>query len=278
VIDLSALTVTGTITLGTSLRPEAIALAAPGFLFITVPSAGPMGEVILLNTVTGTQTTVQANPDRSGGASDVVFFNGKLYFSNQTGGSVSALPFVIGTLGPITTVKVDLGVRALTVDAQDNLLVVSNEGSGTLVLVDLNTNAVVGRIKAVETSPSDTDDHSDHDRAANLPTVQSITPASSKAGTIITLMVTGANLGGAKGLVFDILRSNGDEGDGEDNNKVDDAFTVSNISVNSGGTQLTATVTIAAGAQTGQHVVRVTTANGESRGKVAMGNIFSVLP
>jgi hypothetical protein len=59
---------------------------------------------------------------------------------------------------------------------------------------------------------------------------------------------------------------------------LDDAFTVSNISVNSGGTQLTATVTIAAGAQTGQHVVRVTTANGESSGKIAMGNIFTVLP
>ena len=90
-------------------------------------------------------------------------------------------------------------------------------------------------------------------------------------------MVTGANLRGAKGVVFAILHSNGDEGD-EGNNKVDDAFTVTNISVNNGGTQLTATVTIAAGAQTGQHVVRVTTANGKSSGKVATGNIFTVLP
>jgi uncharacterized protein (TIGR03437 family) len=279
VIDLSALTVTGTITLGASLRPEAIALAAPGFLFITVPSADPTGEVILLNTMTGTQTTVQANPDRSGGASDVVFFNGKLYFANQTGGSVSALPFINGTVGMITTTKVDLGARALTVDAKDNLLVVSNEGSGTLVLVDLATNAVVGRVKAVETTPSDTDDHSDHDDAANLPKVQSITPASSKASTMITLTVTGTNLGPAKGVVFDILSSNGDQGDdANDTNKLDAAFTVSNISVNSSGTQLTATVTIGSGAQAGQHVVRVTTANGESSGKVATANIFTVLP
>jgi uncharacterized protein (TIGR03437 family) len=277
-IDLSALTVAGTITLGTSPRPEAIGLAAPGFLFITIPSADAAGEVILLNTATGTQTTVQANPDRSGGASDVVFFNGKLYFANQTGGSVSALPFVSGTIGTTTTIKVDLGARTLTVDAKDNLLVVSNEGSGTLVLVDLNTNTVVGRIKAVETSPGDTDDHSDHDGAMNLPIVQSITPASSKASATMTLLVTGTNLGGAKGVVFDIVRTNGDEGDDEDNNKLDNAFTVSNISVNSSGTQLTATVTIAAGAQTGQHVVRVKTAIGESSGKVAMGNIFTVLP
>ena len=279
VIDLNALTVAGTITLGASLRPEAIALAAPGFLFITIPSAGPTGEVILLNTATGTQTPVQANPDHSGGASDVVFFNGKLYFANQTGGSVSALPFVNGTTGTITTIKVDLGARALAVDAKDNLLVVSNEGSGTLVLVDLNTNTVVGRIKAVETTPGDTDDHSDHDGAPNLPKVQSITPASSKASATITIQVTGTNLGGAKSVVFDILRGNNDEDDnGSDNNKLDSAFTVSNILVNSSGTQLTATVTIAAGAQTGQHVVRVTTSNGESSGKAAMGNIFTLLP
>ena len=74
------------------------------------------------------------------------------------------------------------------------------------------------------------------------------------------------------------MRTNGDEGDDEDNNKLDNAFTVSNISVNSSGTQLTATVTVAAGAETGQQVVRVRTANGESSGKVAMGNIFTVLP
>ena len=279
VVDLAALTVSTTITLSPSLRPEAIALAAPGFLFITIPSAGPTGEVILLNTVTGTQSTVQANPDRSGGASDVVFFNGKLYFANQTGGSVSALPFANGTTGMISTIKVDLGTRALTVDAKDNLLVVSNEGSGTLVLVDLSTNAVVGRINAVQTAPGDTDDHSDRDGAANLPAVQSISPVSSKASTTITLIVTGTNLGGATGVAFDILRGNGDQGDnGNDKNKMDDAFTVSGISVNSSGTQLTATVKIAAGAQTGQHVVRVTTANGESSGKVASGSIFTVLP
>jgi uncharacterized protein (TIGR03437 family) len=279
VIDLSALTVAGTITLGASLRPEAIALAAPGFLFITIPSADPTGEVILFNTATGTQSMVQANPDRSGGASDVVFFNGKLYFANQTGGSVSALSFANGTIGAITMIKVDLGARALTVDAKDSLLVVSNEGSGRLVLVDLNTNAVVGRIRAAETNPGDTDDHSDRDGAANLPKVQSVTPASSKAGAAITLLITGTNLGGAKAVVFDILRANDDEGDnGNDNSKLDNAFTVSNIAVNSNGTQLTASVTIGAGAQIGPHVVRVTTANGESSGKVAMGNSFTVLP
>ena len=277
VIDLLGLTAT-TITLGTSLRPESIALSGTGFAFITVPSAGPTGEVIVFNLTAATQTIINANPDRSGGSTDVVFFNGKLYFANQTGGTVSILPFN-GSPGSISTVKVDLGARALTVDVKDNLLVVSNEGSGTLVLVDLNTNAVVGRISAVKTGENDDDDHNDRDGAANLPAVQSVSPASSKSGVTLTLTITGTNLGGATGIVFDVRRGDGDQSDNDnDKNQSDDAFAVSNVAVNTAGTQLTATVKIAGSAQTGQHVVRVTTANGESSGKVAAGNIFTVLP
>jgi uncharacterized protein (TIGR03437 family) len=279
IVDLGSLSIASTVPLGASLRPQSIALNGAGFALLTVPSAGPMGEVVVLNLGTGTQTTINANPDRSGGSTDLLFFNGKFYFANQTGGSISVMPFSNGTAGAITTVKVDLGARALAIDSKDNLLVVSNEGSGTLVLVDLATNAVVGRIDAVRTSDGDQDDHGDRDGASNLPAVQSIAPASSKANATITLTITGSNLGGATGLVFDLPRGNGDQGDnGDDKNKMDDAFTVSNIAVNSAGTQLTATVKIAAGAKTGPHIVRVLTQNGESSGKVAAGNTFTVLP
>jgi uncharacterized protein (TIGR03437 family) len=279
VIDIGSLTVAGTVSLGASLRPESIALNGDGFAFLTVPSAGPMGEVVALNLGTSAQTTINANPDRSGGSSDVLFFNGNLYLANQTGGTISVIPFAKGAAGKVTTVKVDLGARALTIDTKDNLLVVSNEGSGTLVLVDLATNAVVGRIDAVRASSTDSDDHGDRDGANNLPAVQSITPATSKSNATITLTVTGSNLGGATDIVFDLLRGNGDQGDnGDDKNKMDGAFTVSNIAVNSTGTQLTATVKIANGAQTGPHIVRVSTPNGESSGKVGMGDIFTVLP
>jgi YVTN family beta-propeller protein len=279
VIDLVGLSVSSTITLGASLRPESIALTGTGFALITVPASGPNGEVILFNLAAGTQTTIQANPDKSGGSSDVVFFNGKLYFANQTGGSVSILPFVNGLPGAVSTVKVDLGARALAIDAKDSLLVVSNEGSGTLVLVDLGTNAVVGRVSAVSASTMDSDDHNDHDGAANLPAVQSLAPVSSKAGTTLALTITGNNLTGATGLVFTLSRGNGDQGDnGNDKNKSDDALTVGNIAVNGAGTQIIATVKIGTAAQTGQHIVRVVTANGESSGKVAAGNIFTVLP
>jgi uncharacterized protein (TIGR03437 family) len=279
VIDLAGLTVASTVQLGASLRPESIALNGSGFAFLTVPAAGPNGEVVVLNLATNAQTTIDANPDRSGGSSDVLSFNGKLYLANQTGGSVSVIPFTGGIAGTPTTIKVDLGARALAVDAKDNLLVVSNEGSGTLVLVDLATNVVVGRIDAVRASPSDSDDHGDHDGASNLPTVQSVAPASSKSNATVTLTITGTNLGGATGVVFTLSRGNGDQGDnGNDKNKTDDAFTVSNIAVNAAATQLTATVKIATGAQTGPHIVRVITPNGESSGKVGTGNTFAVLP
>ncbi|HJZ97890.1 MAG TPA: hypothetical protein VKE70_15370, partial [Candidatus Solibacter sp.] len=284
IIDLGTQTIASTVPLGASLRPESIALNGAGFAFITVPASGPNGEVVVLNLSTGTQTTINANPDRSGGSSDVVFYNGKLYFANQTGGSISVMPFTNGTAGAITTIKVDLGARALTIDAKDNLLVVSNEGSGTLVLIDLNTNAVVGRIIAVRSGDDDNDDdHSDRDKAGNAPKVQSLSPTTGRANTTFTLTITGTNLTGASAVVFTISRGNGDkddndDGDDNDKKKTDDAFTVSNISVNAAGTQLTATVKIAANASTGGRIVRVVTSNGESSGKAATGNTFTIVP
>ena len=279
VINLATQTVGVPILLGPSLRPESIALTGTGFAFITVPAAGPEGQVILLDLSKGTQTTINANPDRSGGSSEVVFYKGNLYFANQTGGSVSVLPFAAGTPGTVSTIKVDLGARALTIDEDDKLLVVSNEGSGTLVLIQLGTNTVVGRISAVRTNDDDNDDHGDRDSARNLPAVQSLSPASAKANTTITLTITGTGLTGASGVVFTLSRGNGDQGDnGDDKNKTDSAFTVTGIAVNSAGTQLTATVKIGPNPQNGAHIVRVVTPNGESSGKVGTGNIFNVTP
>src|SRR4029077_14867995 len=93
---------------------------------------------------------------------------------------------------PIAIIKVDLGARALAVDVKDNLLVVSNEGSGTLVLVDLGSNKVVARINAVQTGMAGDDghdNHSDRDGASNAPTIQALSPGSAKAGATVTLTI-----------------------------------------------------------------------------------------
>jgi uncharacterized protein (TIGR03437 family) len=271
VIDLTGLTITQTIQLGASVRPEAIALVG-GFAYITAPAGGPDGIIVVLNLSNNQTTTMKANPDRSGGTSDIAYFNGKLYFANQAGGSVSVLPVDATTgaaTGPITRVRVDLGTRALAIDSKDGLLVVSNEGTGTLVLVSLSSNAITGRINAVQSSSGDDqDDHGDRNQAGNQPVIASLSPATGKAGTAFTLTITGVNLTGATAVNF---AAPGNGKNGSD-------FTVKNIQVSSGGTQLTATVTIDASAKPGARVVTVATPNGDSSDKGVGAAVFVVTP
>lgn len=133
-------------------------------------------------------------------------------FANQAGDSVSVVSLSNGAVGPVTTISVDLGPRALAIHAKNNLLVVSNEGSGTLVLIDLSTNTVTGKIDVVSTSGSDNDDHGDRDNGVNLPAVQSVSPASSMAGVTLSITISGSGLMGATGVVFDVPPGNGDQG------------------------------------------------------------------
>ncbi len=260
VVDLSALTVAAPFSLGANVRPESIALTGFGTALITAPAAGPNGQVLVLDLTTGNVvTTLQANPDRSGGSTAVAIYNSKAYFANQAGGSVTVLPLDSSgaPAGAITTIRVGLGARALAIDAKDNLLVVSNEGTGTLVLIDLASNTVAGRINAVRTNlPGDDngDDHSDHNGAPNMPVIKSISPSSAKAGDTIAVTISGANLAGAAAVQF--FRGNQPDG----------AFTASKIAVSTDGTQLTATVAIDASARSGARSVRVLTPNGEASG------------
>jgi len=294
VIELVGGTVAQTISLGASVRPEAIALVpSTTIAFVTQPAAGPDGQVLLVDLSTGSVTsTISANPDRSGGSTDVAFFKSKMYFANQAGGSVSVLPLTAAgaASGAVTTIKVDLGARALAIDVKDNLLVVSNEGTGTLVLVDLASNTVVGRITAVRTGlPGDDgdDDHSDRKRGANAPTIAGISPLTAKAGATVTLTVSGTNLSGATALTFTAASSllgNG-HGQGDDKGKghVDDGgsgklFSVTSIQVNAAGNALTATVAIDSSTPQGAYLVRVDTPNGETTQVISAANTFTVLP
>jgi YVTN family beta-propeller protein len=285
VVDLTALSVTRTISLGTSVRPESIALIpGAGVAFVTAPGAGPSGQVLLVNLTAGTVTsTLSANPDRSGGSSDVVFFNSKVYFANQTGGKVSVLPVNASgaATGPITTIPVDLGARALAIDTKDNLLLVSNEGSGTLAPVDLASNKVVARINALKTNMNGDDgddDYSDHDNAGNAPTISKLSPTTGKVGTAVQLTIIGTNLTGATGVVFINPSSLGGygHGKGQDDDNTDSAFTVTNIQVTGGGTQLTAAVAISSSAKIGPRLVKVKTPNGETSNTLSATDTFTV--
>jgi uncharacterized protein (TIGR03437 family) len=289
VIDLAGLAVLRTLQLGTSVRPESIALIpGAGAAFVAVPSANADGEALLINLTTGAVlSTISANPNHSGGASDVVVFESKVYFANQAGGSVSVLPVTAAgaAAGPVTTIKVDLGARALAIDTKDNLLVVSNEGSGTLVLVSLASNSVVGRIRAVQTNAQgddEGDDHSDRNSAANMPSISSLSPSSAKAGATFTFTIMGVNLTGATAVRFiDPSSLPGDgkgHGKGAQDNNSDTSFTVANLQVSAGGTRLACSVMIAGAAKTGPRLVKVITPNGETSGKLSASNTFTVNP
>jgi len=278
VIDLNAQTVGTALTLGASIRPEAIAVVPGSSLaLITVPTAGPNGQIVVLNLTTGTMTTVNANPDNSGGSSDVAFYHSNLYVANQTGGSISIIPLTGSTLGTATTVKVGLGARALAIDTVDNVLVVSNEASGTLALVDLATNKVTARVNAVQTGMDGDDngnDHSDRNSAANAPVIQSVSPNSGKAGATITLTINGSNLTGANDVKFVQVMGQGN-GSGNGNKGAND-FSVSGIQVNAAGTQLTATVKISSSADSGTRLVKVSSSNGTSSTMMGTANTFMV--
>ncbi len=277
-IDLGTGTVLKTIGLGMNARPEAIQIIPSlNLAVVTEPSQSPSGQVVIVNLTTANTTIVNVNPARSGGSSDLAVNGSTVYFANQAGGSVTAVPVSVLASGSIsatpTTVKVDLGARALAVDTRDNLLLVTNQGTGTVVLVDLASNKVTGRINAVASPPNqgdNDDDHSDHDHAFNMPVVMSFSPASAKIGTNFTLVVNGQNLSGVTSVAFYSLGMPGkgdDHGEGIHASPIgqpDPSISVSGIQVNTAGTQLTAQVQIAASAAAGQRLIRVQGPNGAS--------------
>ena len=293
VISLGSASLASTINLGAAVRPHAIQLM-PGskFAVVTVPSAGPDGEVLIIDVTSpnGSRVMVSANPDRSGGSSDVAVLGSTAYFANQTGASVSALQVSsTGTVaGSPSTIKVDLGARALAIDVKDNVLLVTNEGSGTIVLINLANNTVAGRIDAVRGgsgSDDGDDDHSDRMGAANGPVVTSVAPATASSTSTFTITIKGSALAGATDVVFvDPTTLPGNSGGhgkgGQDNGPFashDSAFSASNIQVSADGSTVTATIKVTQ-AKPGSRVVRVETPNGESSFVSSSGNTIQVTP
>jgi len=280
VIDLASLAAPPvTIPLDANARPAGIqVLSSLGVALIAEPSAGPSGKVLVLNLASGTSTSIAVNPDRSGGSSDLAVWGTTAYFANQSGGSITIAPISVDGSGNVTftttKVKVDTGARALAIDTLDKLLLVTSEGSGDIVIVDLNTNQVVGRVNGVrsenEMAGGDVDNHNDHDQATNAPAVTGISPSSASTGSTFTLTITGTKLTGATSVEFSKPSAMGHGSSGDDDIKVSD------IQVNGAGTQVTCSVQIAAGAAKGARVVHVETPNGDSAGTPSNANTFTI--
>jgi hypothetical protein len=146
------------------------------------------------------------------------------------------------------------------------------------VLIDLASGSIAGRVNAVKSNNSGDDggdDHSDHDGAANLPSITSVSPLTGKANTTFTMTIAGANLTGATNVLF--VSAANIHGDSKTSNG-DTAFTASSIQVNAAGTQLTATITVSATATAGPRLVRVVTPNGQSAAQVSSADTFTITP
>lgn len=100
------------------------------------------------------------------------------------------------------------------------------------------------------------------------PYIQSLSPANVTRGTTITLTINGVGLTGTSTLRFVTAASGA----------IDNAFVISNITVNGDGTSLTATVTVNSTATLGNHIVVVATPAGDSIGIDLGVNTFNVVP
>lgn len=288
VLTLSSNSITQTITLPAGARPDSIQILPGGLYAVVTDRSNSTGSIFIVNLSTGTATTVAINADHAGGTSDVVLVGNTAYIANQTGGGVSVVTIAAnGTPGAVTTITTHIGARAIAVDAKDNILAVTNEGGGVIVLIDLATGQVLDRVNAVKMKGDDADngdnDHSDHDGASNRPQITSVTPLTGHASSSFIITVNGTNLTGATGIIFVDPSVLPGKGNGKGQGKAafllaDPAYVVSNVVVNSAGTQLTATVTVAGSALPGARLVRVITPNGESAGTLTTAATFTLLP
>jgi uncharacterized protein (TIGR03437 family) len=289
VIDLTSMAVTNTITLGPGYRPAAIVrVAGSNFLAVAIPAGTFAGQVLIVNITDGSFATLSTSPAVAFGVSDIAISGSMLFFADQTGDSITAVPISLSigkATAAATTVKVDMGARALAIDAKDGMLLVVNEGSGTVTVVDLTKLTVAATINGVASpvqGDDEGDDHSDHDNGGNVPLIKSVSPATAHSTSTFTLTVTGANLTGATGVIFvspSAVHGNGKGngwGDSPDKN-ADTAFAVSNVQVNSSGTMLSATVT-ATNATMGPRVVLVKTPNGETPWVLSAMNVLTITP
>lgn len=293
VIDLTNLQAApATITLPPNSRPGAIQLVpALGFAVVTIESASSSAQALVVSLSSGSAGPVFVNPARNGGAGQIAVYANTIYFADQAGGTVSVSP--MGNNGSFTTstVKVDIGARALAVDTTDKLLLVANEGSGTVVMIDMTTNQLVSRINAVrsehETDGQDHNNHNDRLAAANAPTISSISQNAASRPSTFTLTINGTNLKGADDVFFvdpaTLPGKTGDHSHGDSGESGHGAFgareaniAASNIQVNGAGTQLTATITIGTKASAGQRVLRVEALNGDTSFVASSVNTFQV--
>ena len=136
-------------------------------------------------------------------------------------------------------------------------LLVLAEGTGTLDMVDLSSYAITARLNAGDTQRVGT---------WPLPLISSIAPTTASIGTSFTLVINGSNFQAVKNIEFHLtagVAGGGMMGGGMGMGDEDPNIKVSNIQLNSSGTQVAASVQILASAIIGTRQIRLETDQGE---------------
>ena len=253
-----------TVTLPAGSRPHEVAISAQGNkAVITTPMANGF---LILDLGTKAFTQVGTSTWNGMGPGAVAINGNSVYVANQMTASVTVADLVSGAV--VKTFPVDPGPMAVAVNTAKNQLLVLAEGTGTLDVVDLASYGVISRIDAGST---------ERQGQFSMSLVTSITPASAAAGSSFALTIAGSGFQGVQGIEFLLtgtgvgggMMGGGGMGQGDPNIKI------SNVQVNSAGTQITASIQILAAAATGTRQVRLETTNGEFMG-MATGTLFTV--
>ncbi len=256
IINLTDYSVTN-VSLPTGSRPNEVAISsATNKALIT----NPMGNNAFILSLDTRQVKTVDLAAWSGMGPGGVVTNGTLAFvANQVAATVAVVDLNAGSV--VRTFPVDPGPRSLAVNAAKNQLLVLSQGTGTLDLVDLTTYTVTDRINATSGSASG---------SWTLPAITSITPNTAKIGSSFPLTINGSNFQGITDVEFRASGSGmgggmmgGGMATGDDPN-----IKVTNINVNTAGTQVTASVQILSTATAGTRQIRLETNHGEMMGPV----------
>ncbi len=256
IIELTSYSVSN-IALPAGSRPREVAISAQANKAVITT---PMSNGFLILDL-GSKALTQAVTNGMGPGAVAIGGN-TVYIANQMTASVTV--FDLAAAAAVKTFPVDPGPMALAVNASNNQLLVLAEGTGTLDVVDLGSDAVVSRIDAGST---------ERQGQFTMPLISSIAPVSAAAGSTFALTIAGSGFQGVQGIEFHLATSGVMMGGGmgqEDSN-----IKVSNVQSSSDGTQITASVQILPAAVAGARQIRLETAYGEIMGMMT-NSLFTV--
>jgi uncharacterized protein (TIGR03437 family) len=266
IIDLTNHSVSD-VALPAGSRPHEVAISAQANkAVITTPMSNGF---LILDLATKSFTQVSTSTWNGMGPGAVAINGNTVYIANQMTACVTVADLTSAAV--VKTFPVDPGPMALAVNSAKNQLLVLAEGTGTLDVVDLASYGFVSRIDAGST---------ERQGQFAMPLISSFTPSSAPAGSSFTLTITGSGFQGVQGIEF-VLTGAGTGGGmmsggmGSGMGQEDANIKVSNLQVNSAGTQVTAPIQVLPAAAAGTRQIRLETDYGEVMGMMT-NSLFTV--